>query len=188
MENNIKSKVFTVIYAVVLIAALIGAVQLLYNAIEMMTYTTFGEHTFGKLQKPLAIISLLAAIFAFIGVAAGVTSFCAKGKTAKTVCHALMLVAVVAMVVFVIACSSVWLSYYKGEYSDYGKPPYNISSSSQGTRFTLYSAVMAMLVPQLAYFAVLSALHIWELVKSLKNKRVAQTADKNGVATEEETV
>ena len=45
---------------------------------------------------------------------------------------------------------------------------------------------MAMLVPQFAYFVVLAALHIWDLVKSIKReKSVDQTEDKDGVATEE---
>ena len=99
MENNIKSKIFTVIYAIVLIAAFIGAVQLLYNAIDMMTYTTFGEYNYGRLQKPLAIISLVAALFSLAGVASGVASLFVKGKTAQTVCHALIIAAAVILLI-----------------------------------------------------------------------------------------
>ena len=183
MENNIKSKIFTVIYAIVLIAAFIGAVQLLYNAIDMMTYTTFGEYNYGRLQKPRAIISLVAALFSLAGVASGVASLFVKGKTAQTVCHALIIAAAVILLISLTVSSIIWVTYLKENNSNYVKPPYNILGNKD---FPLYSAVMAMLVPQFAYFVVLAALHIWDLVKSIKReKSVDQTEDKDGVATEE---
>lgn len=184
MEKDIKSKV---IYAIVLVVVFIGAAQLLYNAIEMMNFTSFGEYTYGSLQKPLAIISFIAAFVAFVGVAAGVTSFCVKKKTVKTICHAFIFAAAVVMLVLIIVSTNVWLNHYKEEYSDYGNPPYDITiRNNTSVEFALYSGVMSMLVPQLAYFVVLAAVQIWEFVKSLKKKKsIVQTEEKDGVATEE---
>ena len=87
MEKLNKQKIIAVVLVIALIAALCGAVSLLYNSIEMLSYTPFEKYIdpkyeilseFYDAQKPLAIISLVAAILAFIGVAAGVSAFVVK--------------------------------------------------------------------------------------------------------------
>lgn len=163
MNKLNKQKILAVVLIIALFAALVGTVSLFYNSIDMFTNTTFRIYNGGKdkyeitsafntIQKPYAIISLVAAIVALLGVVAGVASFIVNKPVLKKVSLIISGVTVGAFLVLVI--TTVCTRY---GYSDYkiNDLPHLVSNTS--TEFVLYSAVMAMLVQQLVYFAVVAA-------------------------------
>ncbi len=168
MEKLNKQKIIAVVLVIALIAALCGAVSLLYNSIEMLSYTPFEKYIdpkyeilseFYDAQKPLAIISLVAAILAFIGVAAGVSAFVVKKNKYKAINILICVVAVIAFIVFLILTNQTWLGFYKEEYkSSYERgKPFSVRGTFQSGLFTIYSAVMSALLQQLVYSVIIAA-------------------------------
>lgn len=178
-----RKKIFTIIYAVVLVAALAGTVQLLYNAIDYFIHSPLShsaDSIVKQLQIPLAVMALLAAVVSIAFVTLLVVSLCKKNGKTKLNCLVVSIACVVALLVLIFVCCGLWESYYQEEYGTYyvgngvwlaEYMPYNVGRS--GTEFALYSAVMAMLVTQLVYVAVLGALHIWDYVKTQKDQKAA---------------
>ncbi|MGN1060331.1 MAG: hypothetical protein ACI4QN_01215 [Candidatus Coproplasma sp.] len=114
------NKVFSVIFAIALFAAFVGMITCLYNAIDMFVYTTFSPeqyystnpyesvNSYNQLQKPLAIILLVASIISLLGViAAGLWLFSKKDKV-KRIAVVISIIVVVAFIAFLISACSVW--------------------------------------------------------------------------------
>ena len=74
MDNKeVRRKIFTVIYAVALVALLANVVIVLYNSIDMFRYRVVDwESLFKSFQTPLAVISLLSFIFSVAALVSGV--------------------------------------------------------------------------------------------------------------------
>ncbi|MDE7452896.1 MAG: hypothetical protein K2N22_00625 [Clostridia bacterium] len=186
-----KQRILTFFQIIALVAAVAGAVSLLYNAIDMLTNTPFVklEYSAGSGyeyltaaefkdgQKPLAIITLVASVFAFVGAGAGTASLFVKNKWRKTVCIALSVVAVVACLVLIIAASCVWSDFYKEYVSkEYASlKPHPIRGEVMSSLFAIYSSVMSMLIQQLVYTVIftvpMSVNYILDL-KSAKAQKI----------------
>ena len=196
MEKLDKKKVLAVVLIIALIAAFGGAVSILYNSIDMFSNTTYYDYKLNwtghysyvlsddylKLQEPLAIITLVAAIVAFLGVAAGVTSFIVKKPVLKTVLLIVSIVVAVAFLGLIIATACKWNAFYADRY-DYedqikGLPNY---ISGGNTMFVLYTGVMTVLIPQLVYLTVIAAviLTVYIIDKKSAKKNAVETNDIN---------
>ena len=185
-----KQKILTVIQIIGLVLLLVCAVELLYNAIDMLNYTTFVEgewvgsnyeyfitEIFYDGQKPLAMITLVGAIFAFVGVGTGITSLFVKNKICKTVCVTISAVAVVACLALVIAASCVWSDFFdKYGYQRYSSlKPHVIPSDYKLTSiYAMYSGVMPLLIQQLVYTVIFTAPLIANYVIDLKSAKAQQ--------------
>ncbi len=188
MEKLDKKKILAVVLIIALIAAVAGAVTLFYNAIDMFIHTTFypGETTIGdnvfvaadvfdEGQKPLAIITLFAALVAFLGVVAGIFSFIVKNPKLKKVSLIVCIVAVVAFLVFIIAARCVWAGFYEeyaGGYST-NYPHYLVGNGKIPGMYAIYSGVMAVLIPELVYFVLIAAAL---LIVSIMDKKAEKAA------------
>lgn len=188
MEKLDKKKVLAVVLVLALTAALAGAVSLLYNSIDLFSNTPFSGSSdkpsqyYTSLQKPLAIILAFAAAVAFTGVGAGIASFIVKNQKAKTACLVISLVAVAAFLAFIIASSCIWTGNYKNdEYGGDRFPHYVANTSSLSQRYAIYSGVMAALIPQLVYFAVIAAvlLTVYIIDKKSAKANAVETNDIN---------
>lgn len=187
MEKLDKKKVLAVVLVIALIAALAGAVSLLYNSIDLFTNTTFYSSSklsdgYNDLQEPLAIITLVAAIVAFLGVAASVISFIAKKPVLKIISIIVSVIAVLAFLACIIATSCLWTDYYK-EYSwstKYLLPHYVSFNTTVAQAYALYSGVMAVLIPQLVYFAIIAAVLLTVFIIDVKAKK-ANAVENNDI-------
>ncbi|MDE7167578.1 MAG: hypothetical protein K2O28_01865 [Clostridia bacterium] len=190
MEKLDKKKVLAVVLIIALIAALAGAVSLLYNSIDMFSNTPFSgsddkpSQYYTSLQKPLAIILVVAAIVAFTGVASGIASFIVKNQKAKTACLVISLVVVAAFLAFIIAASYVWQGDYNKSYEYYAdKFPHYITTSYQiSQKYAIYSGVMAVLIPQLVYFTVIAAVLL--TVYLMDKKSATKAVEANDINSE----
>ncbi len=187
-----RQKILTVFQIIGLVLLLVCAVELLYNAIDMFKYTTdafidrinsnsayFFEPEYKDGQKPLSIITLVSAIFAFAGAGAGISSLFVKNKICKTVCLAISAVAVVACLALIIAVSCVWSDFFdKYGYQRYSslKPDIIPTGYIRLTSiYTMYSGVMALLIQQLVYTAIFTAPLIANYVIDLKSAKAQET-------------
>lgn len=197
------NKVLNVVFAIALFAALIGAIGLLYNGIEMLRYTTFSyganeeENVMRTaLQKPTAIALLIAGLFGILGVAAGVLYLSAKKPIIKVISLAIAVISLVAFVVCLAIVESKWNIRYKESYRDlydkykYGPPFYiNPTSAILTSGFSIYSTAVAALVQSMIYFVVIIAIAVKDFVQDIlinkKSKAQAGTAVENSVISED---
>ncbi len=181
-DKQARKKIFTIIYAVVLVAAFIGTVQLLYNAIDYFVHTPYQKNSTSiqAIQIPLAVILLMATLVSIAFITLLVAALCKKSSKTKRDCFIASIACASALLILVLACYGFWATYYNEEYGEYmNNPIYDNRYDDQlpryvaGTNYVLYSGVMALLVPQLMYVAVLAALHIWDFVKTQKDNKAA---------------
>ena len=151
MEKDIKKLIFTIVYAIALVAAFVGAVQLLYNAINMFNYEMNSMIDFDGFQKPLADKILAAAIFAIIFVAMEIISIVMKNKVVKLICFSINIIFIILVILKTFACKDFYIDYL-------GKKPYS------SIRFALYQEIMAMLVTQIVYMAIIFALNTANII------------------------
>ncbi len=183
MKDN---KVLTVIYGIALFAALTGIVSLLYNGIEMLSYTSYYKNDYVNwntvyqptenyidFQRPIAIAFLVASIFGFFGVCAGVSYLFVKKPLFKIICISCIAVAVVAILAALIVVCSVWNTYYTKNCERFnGYYPHFISSSSELVAiFAVYSASLSSAIQNFVCFTVILAVIVFEFVKSVKEKK-----------------
>lgn len=158
MEKLDKQKIIAVVLVISLIAALCGAVSLLYNSIDMFLHNIIDSESdrtgyYIKWQEPYAIITLIAFVPAAIGTGAGIAYFAVKKASAKKLCSGLVAFSALALLVLVIAAIykniSNEASYFKNEQHPYGVYGRNA--------YALYSAVMSALLQQLVYSVIIAA-------------------------------
>lgn len=183
MKDN---KVLSAIYGIALFVALIGVIGLLYNAIEMLTYTSyyggdgtnqayFIEEAFNDFQKPVAVALLVASLIGIIGVGAGVCYLFVKKPLFKIVCLSCVAVTVVCALAVLIATYSIWNSYYKSLY--YGKIWTELGHNNPrpiyegNLEFSIYSTVLSALIQNLVCFVVIAAALVYDFVKGILNKK-----------------
>ena len=187
-----KQKILTVIQIIGLVLLVVCAVELLYNAIDMLKYTTdtfidrdnyvYSEYYFKSEfkdgQKPLSIITLVASLIAFAGTGAGTASLFVKKKYGKTVCLAISAAAFVACIALIIAASCVWSDFFdKYSYERYNSLKPDIIPTSNvyiTATYTLYSSVMSMLIQQLVYTVIFTAPLIANYILELKSAKAQE--------------
>lgn len=179
MGCNNRKKVLTTIYAVVLVLAFIGTLQMIYNAIDLFSYTTVGENAFKDLQRPLAKVTLIGALFAVLAVAGAITMLCTNNNLVKVVCFGVIAVSLIALIALIIASNGAFMKYYKDRQEGYYKEgkPYYMGNSQ--VAYAMYSAVVAMFLPQIGYVAVLAAMATVWFVKTLKNGNAVSQQTEN---------
>lgn len=158
MDKLNKQKILAAVLIIALFAALVGTVSLFYNAIDMFI-NAVSSGWYEKIQQPLAIIVLLAAVIACVGVGGGIASFIVKTPEKRKVCLILAICTAAAFIVFIIAAVCVYYIQVYNSIIDNGNSgkltlPYNVYNS---VIFSLYSGVMAALIQQLVYFSVVTA-------------------------------
>lgn len=187
MDNKeVRRKIFTVIYAVALVALLANVVIVLYNSIDMFSYRMVRWESLVKsFQIPLAVISLFSFIFS---VAALVPSILIIYKNDKKSALILKIITVSCLVVIIILAiaATIWFrtdyftpSSWKERLPDvYGSPQY-----------ALFSVVMTNLLTQIVYICVLAALQILpSLIAGIKNKKNKNKPDSLLSAAEVKTL
>ena len=192
------NKIFNVIFAIALFAAFVGTITCLYNAIDMFMYTTFSPSiidstgslevsvVYNELQKPLATILLLAFMFSLAGVVSAGLGLFSSNTRFKIISLIVCGIVVVAFICFMIGACCVWFSYMQG------KTYYIYNGSKDGiyellnlmpiyinkyvTVYTIYSTVMAALLQQLIYFAVIAGITTYYFVRPIidakRNKKL----------------
>lgn len=187
MDNKeVRRKIFTVIYAVALVALLANVVIVLYNSIDMFSYRMVRWESLVKsFQIPLAVISLFSFIFS---VAALVPSILIIYKNDKKSALILKIITVSCLVVIIILAiaATIWFrtdyftpsSWKEGLPDVYGSPQY-----------ALFSVVMTNLLTQIVYICVLAALQILpSLIAGIKNKKNKNKPDSLLSAAEVKTL
>lgn len=192
MNNN---KVLSVVYGIALFIALISVVGLLYNGIEMLTYTNFYQEKSGRyeltdaykdFQEPTAIALLIASSIGIIGVCAGIAYLFVKKPLLKIIFLTCVAVAVVAAVVAIILISSWWQSYYFEN-----APGHEIlfphflllANKLVSSAFAMYSTALSSVVQSLVCFMVVAALLVYDFVKGIRDKK-KETATQEVVVEE----
>lgn len=187
MDNKeVRRKIFTVIYAVALVALLANVVIVLYNSIDMFSYMFVDQDRMVKsFQIPLAVISLFSFIFS---VAALVPSILIIYKNDKKSALILKIITVSCLVVIIILAiaATIWFrtDYFTPSSWKEGLP--NVYGSPQ---YALLSVVMTNLLTQIVYICVLAALQILpSLIAGIKNKKNKNKADSLLPAAEVKTL
>lgn len=184
-----ENKVLSVIYGIALFVALIGVVALLYNAIEMLSYTTFYDNDryhyffteeYTNFQAPIAIAILVSSIVGIIGVGAGAAYLFVKKPLFKIICLSFIAVSVAAIVAALIVVCCYWNINYKNELQTY---PYIIQNTTQITLFAVYSEALASVIENLVCYAVIAAVLVYDFVKCINDKK-KETAIKEIVVKE----
>lgn len=170
MDNKeVRRKIFTVIYAVALVALLANVVIVLYNSIDMFSYRMVRwEDLVKSFQIPLAVISLLSFIFSLAALVSGVLIIYKNDKKSAFILKIITLSCLVVTIILAIA-ATIWFrtdyftpsSWKEGLPDVYGSPQY-----------ALFSVVMTNLLTQIVYICVLAALQILpSLIAGIKNKK-----------------
>ena len=168
MDKSAKKLIFSIVYAIVLVSAFVGVFQLLFNGIEMMTYVSIQGRFFFKVQRPQAIILIVGAAIAFLGVILGVIVSCCKNKVVKIICYSLSLAVLISFIILILRCDVYWLEFY--DLYGNSQPDYNPLVSFTRDVYPIYSTVKSMLISQTVYFGIMLALYIWDLVRALRKK------------------
>jgi len=166
MEKDIKKQIFTIVYAIALIAVVAGAVQLLYNAITMFIY---GYNGYEKLQLPIAIVVLLAAIFAIAFDVLEIKSIYTKTDKTKKVLFIINTILTGMVALAMIVCKILFMTYRKQQF---GQLPHWIYDGD--TQFALYQGVISILITQLVYMTIIIAMHIVKKIADKKNNKNVQ--------------
>lgn len=170
MDNKeVRRKIFTVIYAVALVALLANVVIVLYNSIDMFSYRMVRwEDLVKSFQIPLAVISLLSFIFSLAALVPSILIIYKNDKKSAFILKIITLSCLVVTIILAIA-ATIWFrtdyftpsSWKEGLPDVYGSPQY-----------ALFSVVMTNLLTQIVYICVLAALQILpSLIAGIKNKK-----------------
>lgn len=183
-----ENKVLSAIYGIVLFVALIGVVALLYNAIEMLNYTTsyiydsnyYAGKEFTDVQKPIAIALLVASIVGILGVAAGVVYLFVQKPLLKIIILSCIAIVIAVIFIAIITVCAKWNSYYsnvevKLEGSNkvhlIGGTGFNSQDTKMAGTFAIYSASLTSLIQNLVCFVVIAAALVYDFVKGILNKK-----------------
>lgn len=182
MEKLDKKKVLAVVLILALIAGLAGTVSLLYNSIDMFVHNALSgsngpSEDYSKWQQPYAIILLFAFVVAALGTGTGIASFVVKKEPAKKACLIIALCVASALLVLTVATIGVNFSNEASRYTKL-EYPYGVRGNNY---YAIYSGVMAVLLPQLVYFAVIAAvlLTVYLMDKKAAKSNAVETNDIN---------
>lgn len=187
MDNKeVRRKIFTVIYAVALVALLANVVIVLYNSIDMFSYMFVDQDRMVKsFQIPLAVISLLSFIFSVAALVSGVLIIYKNDKKSAFILKIITVSCIVAIVVLMIASGMVWKKYIDYWWSGTSK----MHDVRNHTQYALLSVVMTNLLTQIVYICVLAALQILpSLIAGIKNKKNKNKGDNLLPAAEVKTL
>ncbi len=187
MDNKeVRRKIFTVIYAVALVALLANVVIVLYNSIDMFRYRVVDwESLFKSFQTPLAVISLLSFIFSVAALVSGVLIIYKNDKKSALILKIITVSCIVAIVVLMIASEMVWKK-YADSWWVYDSKIYDVRNNTQ---YALLSVVITNLLTQIVYICVLAALQILpSLIAGVKNKKNKNKGDNLLPAAEVKTL
>lgn len=170
MEKLDKKKVLAVVLIIALIASLVSTVSLLYNSIDMFLHNIAGGVKYARYQQPYSIIMLFAFVVAALGTGVGIASFIVKKDSAKKLCLILALCAAGALFVLMVAAVGVNFA-NEAKYASSIKYP---NDDYNDRYYAIYSSVMAVLIPQLVYCAIIAAvlLTVYLMDKNAATKAV----------------
>ena len=181
MDNKeVRRKIFTVIYAVALVALLANVVIVLYNSIDMFSYRLVDWESLVKsFQTPLAVISLLSFVFSVAALVSGVLIIYKNDKKSAFILKIITVSCIVVIIVLAIASERVWKRIYASEMHDV----------RNNTQYALLSVVMTNLLTQTIYLFILAALQILpSLIAGIKNKKNKNKGDSLLPAAEVKTL
>lgn len=187
MDNKeVRRKIFTVIYAVALVALLANVVIVLYNSIDMFSYRLVDWESLVKsFQTPLAVISLLSFVFSVAELVSGVLILYKNDKKSAFILKIITVSCIVAIVVLMIASERVWKK-YADSWWIYASEIYDVRNNTQ---YALFSVVMTNLLTQTVYLFILAALQILpSLIAGIKNKKNKNKGDSLLPAAEVKTL
>lgn len=157
LNQEARRKIFTTVYAIALAAALLNAVVILYNSIDLQRHILIGETTFQKLQRPFGIVLRIAFFVSIAGLVSGVMLTLRNGRKRTLVLKIIALLCFVSLIVLTCVVSGIWNRYmedYPDRYFKRTALPY-VGDSVQ---YTMFSALMGNLLPQIVYLFILAAL------------------------------
>lgn len=187
MDNKeVRRKIFTVIYAVALVALLSNVVIVLYNSIDMFSYRFVDQDRMVKsFQIPLAVISLLGFVFSVAALVSGVLIIYKNDKKSAFILKIITVSCIVAIVVLMIASGMVWKKYVDYWWSETSE----MHDVRNNTQYALLSVVMTNLLTQTVYLFILAALQILpSLIAGIKNKKNKNKGDSLLPAAEVKTL
>ena len=187
MDNKeVRRKIFTVIYAVALVALLANVVIVLYNSIDMFTYRMVrGESLVKSFQIPLAVISLLSFIFSVAALVSGVLILYKNDKKSALILKIITVSCLVAIIILAIA-ATIW---FRTDYFTPSSWNERLPSVRGDDQYALLSVVMTNLLTQIVYICVLAALQILpSLIAGIKNKKNKNKPDSLLPAAEVKTL
>ncbi len=186
MHKINKQKILAIFLIIALFAAVVNAFATLYNSIEFLCYTPYYDYKivngetvytlaeeFEALQKPLAVISLVGVVFAICGIIAGISAFFAKKPTKKVFAFVVGIAVTVLFLVLIIATVCKWKEYYNDNYDYHRDELPGIISSFDAEEFILYSGIVAQLIQQLIYFAIITVTLIASFAIERKTEKLA---------------
>lgn len=187
MDNKeVRRKIFTVIYAVALVALLANVVIVLYNSIDMFSYRMVAwEDLVKSFQTPLAVISLLSFVFSLAALVPSILIIYKNDKKSALILKIITVSCLVVTIILAIA-ATIWFrtdyftpsSWKEGLPDVYGSPQY-----------ALFSVVMTNLLTQIVYLFILAALQILpSLIAGIKNKKNKNKGDSLLPAAEVKTL
>ena len=187
MDNKeVRRKIFTVIYAVALVALLANVVIVLYNSIDMFSYRMVAWESLVKsFQIPLAVISLLSFVFSLAALVPSILIIYKNDKKSALILKIITVSCLVAIIIFAIA-ATIW---FRTDYftpSSWNERLPDVYGSPQ---YALFSVVMTNLLTQTVYLFILAALQILpSLIAGIKNKKNKNKADSLLPAAEVKTL
>ena len=188
MDNKeVRRKIFTVIYAVALVALLANVVIVLYNSIDMFSYQMVAwESLIKSFQIPLAVISLLSFIFSLAALVPSILIIYKNDKKSAFILKIITVSCLVAIIILAIA-ATIWFrtDYFTPSSWKEGRLP-SVRGSEQ---YALLSVVMTNLLTQTVYLFILAALQILpSLIAGIKNKKNKNKPDSILPAVEVKTL
>lgn len=187
MDNKeVRRKIFTVIYAVALVALLANVVIVLYNSIDMFSYRMVAwEDLVKSFQTPLAVISLLSFVFSLAALVSGVLILYKNDKKSAFILKIITLSCLVAIIILAIA-ATIW---FRTDYFTPSSWNKRLPSVRGDDQYALLSVVMTNLLTQTVYLFILAALQILpSLIAGIKNKKNKNKGDSLLPAAEVKTL
>ncbi len=192
------NRVIDVIFAFAVFAAFVTCFSLFYSAIEMLNYDTVVKviesykNIYDDMQKPMAILIIIGAVFGVLGSVDAVFAYLVKSKNAKIILSCIALLVYVAFIVLIVLAVSHWYLFLgedtkvtSAAYIDFvnGIRPIRITDG-YAPHFTLYSLTMTSLITPLAMFLVIVCILGYTLFRvCLKDKN--NNSEVAGVETDE---
>ena len=187
MDNKeVRRKIFTVIYAVALVALLANVVIVLYNSIDMFRYRVVDwESLFKSFQIPLAVISLLSFVFSLAALVPSILIIYKNDKKSALILKIITVSCLVVIIILAIVSEMVWKK-YADSWWVYDSKIYDVRNNTQ---YALLSVVITNLLTQIVYICVLAALQILpSLIAGIKNKKNKNKPDSLLPAAEVKTL
>ncbi|MGN1103759.1 MAG: hypothetical protein ACI4QI_02670 [Candidatus Coproplasma sp.] len=188
------NKVLSIIFAIALFAAFVGMVTCLYNAIDMLTYTTFipnynsnvssleVNEIYYELQKPLATILLVASIISLVGVVAAGLGLFFKKTVVKAISLIVSVLITLAFIGFMIWAYNVWFSYLK-DCKFYSSDWFNIVDAGIPYFISSYKRYISMSIGYSYYDGQVAQYALYSAVMSALLQQLIYFAVIAGIAT-----